>query len=881
MPYVRRRGRDPFAPVRRVFRSFTQAPWLARRVAAGRDSALGRRLEQAMPPARARYLRRRLLQLGLVAALGALAGVGVAAVIHIPSVDSLGEFAPSLITELRAVDGAVFRSYAHERRMLLEEGEVPENLRNVLLAAEDKNFYRHGGLDLAAIVRSSLVDLREGRRAYGASTLTMQLARTYFQLTREKMWRRKIEEALLAVELEKRLSKEQILTLYCNVINLGEGRYGFKAASRYYFGKEVADLTVPEAATLAAILPRPSERSPYRRPEVVLRYRNVILGRMLREGMISREQQEAFVASPLGLVKRERRPDPGRHLAEEVRRHLEADYGVASIYERGLQVHTTLDLAMQRAAERVVRDGLAQLDRRKGWRDGTYRLAAEAGDPATAALPSWPEGGARPGEWYEGIVLEVGAERAAIRIAGEVYTLERAGAAWTGATSLKRLLDPGDVAWFEVLPAEDPKKTGSEPDVEERGEAAARPEARPGRVALRQEPEMEAALVLVESSTGAVRAMVGGWDFGRSQFNRATQAKRQVGSAFKPFVFGAALEAGFTPADTLFDAPVIFPGATRALDYSPRNYKRKYLGILTLRRALEDSINVSATKLLDLVGVDRVIEFARRCGLTSPLPPYPSLALGTADLTPIELAGAFATLGNQGMRIEPYMIERISARDGTVLEEHLPRASQVVQPEVAFVLTHMLRGVILRGTGGSAAALGLDLAGKTGTTDSYTDAWFVGYTPRYTLLVWVGYDQERYLGRGMTGAVAALPMWRSMLERGIEEGWIDKQAQFTRPPGVAMRRVEYYTGLLATEGSARAVDEAFLDGTEPAQPWDPSWAAVVELPWYQQRPFYGPPKEGERMPEDIEDWGRVLERWQTMDDDEGADHAADEPEPTA
>ncbi|HEX2463533.1 MAG TPA: PBP1A family penicillin-binding protein, partial [Thermoanaerobaculia bacterium] len=716
---------------------------------ADRSPTVGR-LREAVPQEQARGLRRRAIQLAVVLGVGAAVGVGVGAVIHIPSVESLGDFAPSLITELHAVDGTVFRGYAHERRMLLEEGEIPANLKNVLLAAEDKNFYQHGGLDLGAIVRSSLIDLQEGRRAYGASTLTMQLARTYFQLSREKMWKRKIEEALLAVELEKRLSKEQILTLYCNVINLGEGRYGFKAASLHYFGKEVADLTMPEAATLVAILPRPSERSPYRKPDVVLRYRNIILGRALREGMMTRAEHDAAIATPLGLIKRERRPDPGRHLAEEVRRHLEANYGVESIYDRGLQVYTTLDVTMQRAAERVARDGLAQLDRRKGWRNATYRL--EAPDPDSATLPSWPDGSPRSGEWYEGIVVQVAPTEATVRIAGDAFTLDRDGAKWTGAATLTRLVKRGDVAWFEVLPDDEERaaKASSDRQHEASGEGREQHAAPPiqRRVALRQEPEMETALLLIESSTGAVRAMVGGWDFSRSQFNRTTQAKRQVGSAFKPFVYGAAIEAGFTPADTLFDAPVVFTGASGTLDYSPRNYKRRYLGILTLRRALEDSINVSATKLLDLVGVERVIEFARRCGIESGLPPYPSLALGTADLTPMELATAFSTLGNQGLRVDPYMIERIAARDGTVLEQHVPQASQVVQPEVAYVLTHMLRGVIQRGTAGSAAKLGLDLAGKTGTTDSYTDAWFVGYTPRYTLLVWVGYDQERYLGRG-------------------------------------------------------------------------------------------------------------------------------------
>ncbi len=428
---------------------------------ADRSPAVGR-LRQAIPPAQARGLRRRAIQLAVVLGLGALVGVGVGAVIHIPSVESLGDFAPSLITELHAVDGTVFRGYAHERRMLLEEGEVPANLKNVLLAAEDKNFYQHGGLDLAAIVRSSLIDLQQGRLATGASTLTMQLARTYFQLSREKWWRRKVEETLLAVELEKRLSKEQILTLYCNVINLGEGRYGFKAAGKHYFGKEVADLTVPEAATLAAILPRPSELSPYRKPEEVLRRRNIILGRVLREGMMTRAEYDAAIATPLGLVKRERRPDPGRHLAEEVRRHLEANYGVESIYDRGLQVYTTLDVTMQRAAERVARDGLAQLDRRKGWRNATYRL--EAPDPDTATLPSWPDGSPRTGEWYEGIVVQVSPTEATVRIAGDTFTLDRAGAKWTGAATLTRLLKRGDVAWFEVLPDDEERAAKASSD---------------------------------------------------------------------------------------------------------------------------------------------------------------------------------------------------------------------------------------------------------------------------------------------------------------------------------------------------------------------------------------------------------------------------------
>lgn len=805
-------------------------------------------LLRPLAPAARRWLRLGALQLGAVLLLGAVVGVGVAAVIHIPSVEALKDFSPGLITEVHARDGATFRSYARERRMLLEEGEIPDVLRDALLAAEDKNFYEHGGLDLAAILRSSMIDLTSGEYRTGASTITMQLARTYFGLSREKLWRRKIQEALLAVELEKRLSKEQILTLYANIINLGEGRYGVKAATRHYFDKEVADLTVSEAATLAAIIPAPSVLSPYRKPEAVERGRNEILGRMLRQGVISRQQHDAAVAAPLDLVERRRTPGAGRYFAEEVRRYLENEYGVDSLYERGLRVHTTLDLEMQRAAERALRDGLSGIDRAKGWRNETGRV--ETAELSQASLPSWSETPPQPGEWHRGIVLEVGARRAEVRIGENRYWLEREGAEWTGRSDLRRLLEAGDVAWFEVL------ADGAEPGAEDSDAPAV-----VGRVALRQEPEMEAALVMIESATGAVRALVGGWDFGRSQFNRVTQGRRQVGSAFKPFVFGAALEAGYTPADTLFDGPVVFPGADQVLSYSPRNYKREYQGIITLRRALEHSINVTSTKLLDLVGAERVIDFARRCGITSDLPPYPSLALGTADLIPLEVATAYATLGNHGVRLEPYMIERITTRDGRVLEEHLPRAVEAVQPEVAFVITHMLRGVVQRGTGASAAALGIDIAGKTGTTDSYSDAWFVGYTPRYTLLVWVGYDQKRFLGRGLTGAAAALPTWRAMVEAGISEGWLGDDESFTAPAGVTFRRVEYATGLLAGPEATRSIEEAFLAGTEPVQVYDRSWAKVVDLPWYQQRPFYGVPKLGERMPEDVEDWTLVRRRW--------------------
>jgi penicillin-binding protein 1A len=377
---------------------------------------------------------------------------------------------------------------------------------------------------------------------------------------------------------------------------------------------------------------------------------------------------------------------------------------------------------------------------------------------------------------------------------------------------------------------------------------------------LQREPVLEGAVIVLESASGAVRALVGGWDFEDSKFNRATQARRQVGSAFKPMVFGAALEAGYTAADTFFDAPAAFADKDGALTYSPRNYYREYHGITTMRRALEKSMNVTAVKLMDLVGVGATIDFARRAGISSELPPFPSLALGSADFIPLELAAAYAAIANQGLHVEPYFIEEIVDPSGRVLEQHRTQARKAMDPEIAYVLSHMLEGVIDRGTGSEARHLDLDLAGKTGTTDNFSDAWFVGFTPRYTILVWVGHDVNKPIGRNMTGAAAALPIWIDVVEAGLEEAWISPQETFFVPPGIVFREVEAETGLLAAPGAAEIIEEAFVEGTEPVLTWETKWGEVASLPWYQQREFYLP-KARERMPEDIEDWGPILQAW--------------------
>jgi penicillin-binding protein 1A len=783
------------------------------------------------------------LPLAAAVVAGAAVGVGFAAAIHVPRVERLSDYTPRLITHLYDRHRQGFAEYARERRVMLQAGEVPELLQNAVVAAEDRNFLRHGGVDAQGVARAALANLRSGRKGEGASTITMQLARELF-LTKDKRWSRKINEAFLAVELEKRLSKQQILTLYCNLINVGGGNYGMEAAARSYFNKSVGQLTLPEAATLAGIPQRPSDHSPHRRPDLVVRRRNYVLRRMLEDGHITRAEHDAAVATPLVVVQHRHRSEPGAYFAEEVRQRLEATYGASGLYERGLRVDTTLDLTIQRAAEDAVRDNLLRLDHRRGYRGPLRKL--DIADLERQELPSWRDWTGAPGNWAEGIVLRSDGATAEVKIGTRVYKLEPAGIAWTGRRRPSELLKRGDVAWFRLAVPE-PGKQGADG-------------SREPYLRLEQEPELQGAAIVLESATGAVRALVGGWAFERTKFNRATQAKRQVGSAFKPFVYGAALEAGFTAADTLFDGPAVFMGHDARLSYSPRNYYRKYYGVITLRRALELSVNVTTVKLMDLVGAERVIDFARRGGIREPLPPYPSLALGSADIIPMQVATAFAAIANQGTQVEPYYVEKVYAQDGTLLESHLPTASKATDPQVAYVLTHMLEGVIDRGTATDLRELDLDLAGKTGTTDDWSDAWFVGFTPRYTLLTWVGYDKKRTIGKNMTGSEAALPAWQKLVERGLEEGWITKGERFAPPPGVVFQSVEYYTGLLPGPGAQRLIEEAFVEGTQPAQTFDARWSGIASLPWFQQRPFYLS-RPGERMPDAIGDWSLVQDAW--------------------
>ncbi len=776
--------------------------------------------------------------------IGAISGVAIAAVIHVPKVESLATYQPSLVTQLYDKNGNVFTTFARERRVMLKESEVPPVMEQALVASEDSNFFQHGGIDALGIARAALTDFRARRVKEGASTITMQLSRTLF-LSRERTWRRKVEEAFVAVELEKNYTKQQILTLYLNLVNLGHGNYGVEAASRYYFDKPAAKLTLPEAAMLVGIIPAPSHYSPYRTPQLMLRQRDRVLRRMLDEKYIGQADYERAVAQPILPVTQEQEESLAPYFAEDVRKNLETNYGATSLYTEGLQVQTTLDPQIQKSAEGAIHAGLLKIDHRRGWR-GPIAEIKEA-DIESQQLPTWGQTKVVPGRWYQGLVLESGPKSASVRIGKGTYALGPEGIAWTNRHQPDALVKRGSVAWFRFeIPQAKEAKGGKPGEAAKPAATAVAAAAAEPRLMLEQQPKMEAAAVVIENQTGAIRAMVGGWDFDRNRFNRVTQARRQVGSSFKPFVYGAAIEGGWTPSDTLLDAPTSFIGADGRLSYRPENYYHKHYGIVTLRRALEQSINVPAVKLFELVGGKRVIDFAHRAGVQTPLPTWPSVALGSADLTPLEMASAYSTIANLGTHIEPFMLEKVSKPDGQVMLQHFPATYIATTPPVAYVLTHMMEGVIDHGTAYDIHDLPLDIAGKTGTTDDYSDAWFIGFTPHYTILTWIGYDVKRSLGSGMSGAVAALPLWRAIAEDGLATGWLKKGDTFQVPPGVLLRDIEYYSGLLSAQGG-RVIKEAFVSGTEPNRQYNSQWSTIASLPWYQQKSFYIP-KEGENMP---------------------------------
>jgi penicillin-binding protein 1A len=682
----------------------------------------------------------------VVCAIGLGAAVGLLFVYSsdLPEIHALQDYRPNVVTELYADDGQSIGTFALQRRILLTYGQVPKVLKDAILTTEDQHFEEHWGVDIPRVLQAAWHDIAKHRLAEGASTLTMQLAGGLFLNRSDRSARRKIEETILAIQIERHYTKEQIFTMYCNQIYLGSGNYGFEAASEYYFSKPVGQLTLSEAATLAAIIRGPIY-APINHPDRALARRNLVLELMAHDRKINQAQADAAIKEPLGLHLESLRNDLAPYFVEEVRQYLEHTYGTAAVHEQGLRVYTSLNVAMQKAADQAVRDGLHAYDRRHGWRSTLPNILEENLGPLEKYQDEDWRNTPRKGDYVNGLVTAVEPTFATLKIGAYHAMLTPADFAWTGFKSPKQLMKVGDLVCVSV-------KDVSGLTV---------------RAQLEQVPAAQAALLAIDNATGEIKAMVGGYNFEESKFNRATQAVRQTGSSFKVYVYADALQMGMNPFDTVVDEPVTFRSGGQ--NYSPKNYDEKFEGRITLRRALADSRNVPAVRLLDHVGVQNVIELARKFGISSPLPPYLPLALGAADLTLMEHTSAFTVFPDDGIHIEPHYIRRVTSYDGAVLEEPRPKVNDVIPPDVARTMVAMLEEVVQFGTGVRAKELARPSAGKTGTTNDFTDAWYIGFTPQLTAGVWVGNDDKRIsLGKKETGARAALPIWLEFMQQGMQ-----------------------------------------------------------------------------------------------------------------
>jgi penicillin-binding protein 1A len=674
----------------------------------------------------------------LAVALGSTAGVLFVYNSDLPQVNSIEDYRPSLVTEVYSDDGQVIGSFALERRIVVTWDQIPQVVKDAIISVEDQNFYEHWGIDFYGIARAGLKNLVAGRVVEGGSTLTQQLSKNLF-LTPERSIRRKIQEAMLSIQIERNYTKEQILTLYSNLHFMGHGQYGFAAAAEYYFDKQLKDLNVEEAAVLAALPRSPINYDPVAHRERALLRRNYVIDRMVAERKISVLQGEEAKARPIVLAPKKRPDELAPYFVEELRRYLEKTYGTSAVHEGGLRVYSTLNVEMQKAANVAVRQGLRDYDKRHGWRGADRNLMDEGvTDLYTVQLPEWKLP-IRTNDVVPGVVLDLNQGVANVRIADYQGHLTPQDFAWTKAKDAAEILKPGDVVLFMIR-----SLNSAERKVE---------------VLLEQKPKVQGALVAIEPKTGDVKAMVGGYDFDESKFNRATQGTRQTGSSFKPFVYAAAVDHGLRPEDTVVDSPVSFGG------YSPGNYDGKYEGTITIRRAFAQSRNIPAVKTLAKLGVQTLIPYVRRFGITSKIEPVLPIALGAADVTLLEMVSAYSTFPNDGVRVVPRLIQRVTDYDGAVLEENFQELRDVIPAQTARIMVDLMQEPVRSGTAVKAQVLKRPAAGKTGTTNDFTDAWFIGYTPSLAAGVWIGFDEKLTLGDKETGGVAALPMWIEMMQQ--------------------------------------------------------------------------------------------------------------------
>ena len=766
-----------------------------------------------------------LFGLVILAGLAAAGAAGLAVWYFgrdLPDYQQLASYQPPIVTRVYADDGRLMAEYATEKRVFVPVKVIPHLVINAFLAAEDRNFYSHPGINVLSMLRAGATDLmrlRDNRRPVGASTITQQVAKN-FLLGNEVSLKRKVKEALVAIRMEQVLSKDRILELYLNEIYLGGGSYGIAAAALSYFNKSLEELDVPEVAFLAALPKAPNSYNPQRYPEAAKARRDWVIDRMLDAGFIDAEQAKAAQAQTITTVRRaDSDTVTANYFSEEVRRELVARYGDQKLYQGGLSVRSSLDPKLQATANTAMRNGLEAYDRRHGWRGATQHVAVGSDwRQQLAALP--PIAGAADAGWRPGIVLSTDGDSASIGFAdGQNGRIPLAEMKWA-----RRVLDNNrGLSGVPAKPA-DVVTTGDVILVEALGS---------GAYALRQIPEVSGAMVVLDPHTGRVLALVGGFSYEISQFDRATQAHRQIGSAIKPFVYIAALQHGFTPSSQVLDEPVVIDQGPGLPKWKPSNYTHKFYGLLTLRVGVEQSRNLVTARLGQMVGLDAIGDSIENFGIMDHMPHEYSMVLGAGETTPLRLTTAYAMLVNGGKKITPTLIDRIQDRNGTTIFRADKRNCdgcenidwngqpppdvpddhpQVVDPASAYQIVSILQGVVERGTGHSIASIGKPLAGKTGTTNDSNDTWFLGFSPDLVAGVFVGFDQPKSLGGHETGATVAAPIFKEFMTVALK----DKPAiPFRIPPGIRLVRVDARSGQLPPAGDRNVIYEAFKPGTAP------------------------------------------------------------------
>jgi len=742
-----------------------------------------------------------LFVLGLFLTAGAGVGLYYWAQEDLPGLTKLSDYSPSLATTVRARDGRILGYFYREKRFLIPLSMMSPITVKAFLAAEDSGFYQHEGVDLPGIFRAAVKNFIAGGIVQGGSTITQQVIKSML-LTPERSYERKIKEIILAYRLEKYLTKDEILTIYLNQIYLGAKAYGVEAAAREYFGINASQLSLAQAALLAGLPKAPSRYSPYGNPERARERQVYVLTRLRDLGWINRAEFETAMNEPLNYGAQE---DPswkiGPYYLEEVRRQLVERYGEDKVYGGGLQVRTAMDIDHQVIADQALRNGLRETSKRHGWQGPIKNIGVGEYDDF---LNAQHLGALKTGDWVQAVVTGVDKGGATVRFGTHAGIVPVSSMSWARqpnpklapeeagkVSDARKVLKPGDVIWTTVVEIADGKS----------------------KLGLEQEPKVEGALVSIDPRSGEVLALCGGYDFFRSQFNRATQALRQPGSAFKPIVYSAALDNGFTAASIVLDAPIIFEDGSGET-WKPENFEGIFYGPTLLRTALVKSRNLVTIRVAQQIGMSKIIERGKALGLTGIMEPNLSLALGSGQFTPLNLCQAYTTFARGGSNIKPRFIESVSSPWGEQMFTSTPEVTEAMPPETAYIVNNLLQQVVQDGTGARAKVLGRPVAGKTGTTNDEIDAWFMGFSPYLLTGVWVGYDQIRPMGKYETGARAALPIWLDYRTQ-VEPKY--PLEDFPVPPGIVMARVDSRTGRLAGPGTSEAYMLPFQNGTEPVQ----------------------------------------------------------------